>query len=83
MDVPAAAQQVRLLAKHAETLQSHTLHLFFLVAPDLLDVGSVIPVLGSHPEIVAMATQLRGYANRASDLLVGRTSHPMVIQVAG
>lgn len=83
VDVPAAAQQVRLLAKHAETLQSHTLHLFFLVAPDLLDVGSVIPVLGSHPEIVEMATRLRGYANRASDLLVGRTSHPMVIQVGG
>jgi sulfhydrogenase subunit alpha len=83
VEVPAAAQQVRLLAKHAETLQSHTLHLFFLVAPDLLDVGSVIPVLGSHPEIVEMATRLRGYANRASDLLVGRTSHPMVIQVGG
>jgi sulfhydrogenase subunit alpha len=83
VEVPAVAQQVRLLAKHAETLQSHTLHLFFLVAPDLLDVGSVIPVLGSHPEIVEMATRLRGYANRASDLLVGRTSHPMVIQVGG
>jgi coenzyme F420-reducing hydrogenase alpha subunit len=83
IQVPEVAQRVRLLAKHAETLQSHTLHLFFLVAPDLLDVGSVIPVLGSHPEIVHMATQLKGYANRASDLLAGRTSHPMVIQVGG
>jgi len=41
IQVPEIAQKVRLLAKHAETLQSHTLHLFFLVAPDLLDVGSV------------------------------------------
>lgn len=83
IEVPDVAQQVRLLAKHAETLQSHTLHLFFLVAPDLLDVGSVIPVLGSHPEVVAMATQIKGFANRASDLLAGRTSHPMAIQVGG
>ena len=83
IQVPETAQTVRLLAKHAETLQSHTLHLFFLVAPDLLDVGSVIPLLGTHPEVIQMATQLRGYANRASDLLVGRTSHPMVIQVGG
>jgi coenzyme F420-reducing hydrogenase alpha subunit len=83
IQVPETAQTVRLLAKHAETLQSHTLHLFFLVAPDLLDVGSVIPVLGTHPEVIQMATQLRGFANRASDLLVGRTSHPMVIQVGG
>lgn len=83
IQVPECAQKVRLLAKHAETLQSHTLHLFFLVAPDLLDVGSVLPILGTHPEIVQMATQLRGYANRASDLLAGRTSHPMAIQVGG
>jgi len=83
IQVPETAQTVRLLAKHAETLQSHTLHLFFLVAPDLLDVGSVIPVLGTHPEVIQMATQLKGYANRASDLLAGRTSHPMVIQVGG
>lgn len=81
--VPEIAQQVRLLAKHAETLQSHTLHLFFLVAPDFLNVGSVIPVLETHPEIIQMATRLKGYANNASDLLAGRTSHPMVIQVGG
>ena len=80
---PEIAQKVRLLAKHAETLQSHTLHHFFLVAPDLMDVGSVIPVLGTHPEIIQMATQLKGYANRASDLFAGRTSHPMAIQVGG
>ena len=83
IQVPETAQKIRLLAKHAETLQSHTLHLFFLVAPDLLDVGSVIPVLETHPEVIQMATQLKGYANRASDLLAGRTSHPMVIQVGG
>ena len=83
IDVPELAQTVRLLAKHAETLQSHTLHLFFLVAPDLLNVGSVIPLLGTHPEIIEIATRLRGYANRASDLFVGRTSHPMVIKVGG
>ena len=46
-------------------------------------LGSVIPVLGTHPEVIQMATQLKGYANRASDLLAGRTSHPMVIQVGG
>ena len=83
IEVPETAQKVRLLAKHAETLQSHVLHLFFLVAPDFLNVGSVIPVLSSHPHIVQIATQLKGYANRASDLLAGRTSHPMVFKIGG
>ncbi|MBC8507422.1 MAG: Ni/Fe hydrogenase subunit alpha [Anaerolineales bacterium] len=83
IQVPETAQKIRLLAKHAETLQSHVLHLFFLVAPDFLNVGSVIPILSSHPHIVQIATQLKGYANRASDLLAGRTSHPMVFKVGG
>ncbi len=83
VEPPATARQIRLLAKHAETLQSHTLHLFFLVAPDLLDVGSVIPVMGTHPEVVQLAADLKRYANRASDLFAGRTTHPMTIQIGG
>jgi coenzyme F420-reducing hydrogenase alpha subunit len=83
IEIPETAQKVRLLAKHAETLQSHVLHLFFLVAPDFLNVGSVIPIMESHPQVVEIATQLRGFANQASDLITGRTSHPMVIKVGG
>lgn len=83
IEIPATAKKVRLLAKHAETLQSHTLHLFFLVAPDLLNTGSVIPIVKTHPRVIEIATKLKGYANRASDILAGRTSHPMVIKVGG
>jgi coenzyme F420-reducing hydrogenase alpha subunit len=83
IEIPDTAHKVRLLAKHAETLQSHSLHLFFLVVPDLLNTGSVIPVLKSHQQLIEIATRLKGYANMASDLLAGRTSHPMVIKVGG
>jgi coenzyme F420-reducing hydrogenase alpha subunit len=83
IEIPETAQKVRLLAKHAETLQSHSLHLFFLVAPDLLDVGSVIPVLSTNPQLIEIATSLKNYANKASDLLVGRTTHPTAIKVGG
>jgi coenzyme F420-reducing hydrogenase alpha subunit len=83
IEIPETAKKVRLLAKHAETLQSHTLHLFFLVAPDLLDTGSVIPLLKTHPQVIEIATNLKGYANKASDLLAGRTSHPIAIKVGG
>ena len=83
IEIPAPAAKCRLLAKHAETLQSHTLHLFFLVAPDLVNTGSVIPIAKSHPQVLQLATSLRGYANRASDLIAGRTSHPMAIKVGG
>ena len=83
IEIPETAKKVRLLAKHAETLQSHTLHLFFLVAPDFLNTGSVIPIAKTHPQVFEIATGLKGFANRASDLIAGRTSHPMVIKVGG
>jgi coenzyme F420-reducing hydrogenase alpha subunit len=64
-------------------LQSHALHLFFLVAPDLLRVGSVIPLMKSHPELIEIATRIKSYANKASDLFAGRTSHPMAFKIGG
>ena len=81
--IPEPAQKVRLLAMHAETLQSHSLHLFFLVAPDFLNVPSAIPLMQTHPEVAETAVKIKGFANRAADLLVGRSTHPMVIKIGG
>jgi sulfhydrogenase subunit alpha len=81
--IPEPAQKVRLLAMHAETLQSHSLHLFFLVAPDFLSVPSAIPLMQTHPEVAETAIKIKGFANRAADLLVGRSTHPLVIKIGG
>ncbi|MHC4119118.1 MAG: Ni/Fe hydrogenase subunit alpha [Planctomycetota bacterium] len=81
--VPENAQRLRLLAKHAETLQSHALHVFFLAAPDLLNVNSVLPLTQTHPEIVAIAVRLKGLGNDLSDLTAGRTTHPVSLVVGG
>lgn len=83
IEIPEPAQKVRLLAKHAETLQSHALHLFFLVAPDFLNVPSLIPIIRTHPHVGEAATRVKKFANDASDLFAGRTTHPMTIQVGG
>lgn len=81
--IPEGAQKLRLLAKHGETLQSHVLHLFFLAAPDFVGTPSVIPLLESHPEVVALAARLKGLANRLCDTVAGRTTHPVSLQVGG
>ncbi len=81
--IPPGAQQLRLLAKHGETLQSHALHLFFLAAPDFFQVDSVIPLIESHPEIVKIAARLKGLGNRICDLIAGRTTHPVSLVVGG
>ena len=69
-------QQLRLLLKHMETLQSHILHLYFLAAPDFLGTGSVLPLVDSHPQEVQRAARLKMLANDACDLIGGRRLHP-------
>jgi sulfhydrogenase subunit alpha len=81
--VPHAAARLRLLAKHGETLQSHALHLFFLAAPDFLGVSSAIPLVKHNPAVVAIAANLKGLGNRLCDIVAGRTTHPVSIQVGG
>lgn len=83
LEIPPAAVALRLLAKHGETLQSHILHLFFLAAPDFLDVPSVIPLLESHPEVVALALRLKAAGNHVSEVIGGRATHPITLQVGG
>lgn len=67
---------LRRLAIHAENLQSHILHIGYLVLPDLLGVGSVVPLASSHPEEVKTVVRLHRLANEMSDLVCGRTTHP-------
>jgi len=81
--IPETAKKLRLLAKHGETLQSHYLHLFFLAAPDFLGVSSVIPLLETKPQVVDLARRLKGLANQLCDVVAGRTTHPVSLQVGG
>lgn len=81
--VPETGRFLRLLAKHAETLQSHVLHIFFLALPDFFKVGSVIPLIKSHPEAVGIAVRLKKLGNDACDLIAGRTTHPVSLVVGG
>ena len=83
VEIPKNAQLLRLLAKHGETIQSHVLHVFFLAAPDLLNVDSVIPLIQSHPAVVGVAVRLKGLANDLCDLVAGRTTHPVSLVVGG
>ena len=83
VEVPETAKVLRLLAKHGETLQSHTLHVFFLAAPDFFGVPSVIPLIKSHPEVAGLAVRLKKAGNDLCDLTAGRTTHPVSLVMGG
>jgi len=76
-------RKLRLLLKHMETLQSHVLHLYFLVAPDFLNTGSVFPLINSHPDVVKRAAGIKLLANDICDCVGGRRMHPTRTVVGG
>ena len=85
MGVKVSPQTVKLrkLARHAENIQSHVLHVGYLALPDLMGVESVIPLASSHPEEVKTVVRLHRVGNEMSDLLCGRTTHPQRIVPGG
>jgi coenzyme F420-reducing hydrogenase alpha subunit len=75
--------KLRLLLKHMETLQSHVLHLYFLAAPDFVNVGSVFPLIDSHPDVVKRAAKIKLLANDLCDGIGGRRMHPTRTVIGG
>ena len=80
---PPAAEAVRLLAMHGETLESHALHLFFLALPDFAGTPSVLPLMQSHPELVKAGLGLKELGNEISAITAGRCTHPVSLVVGG
>lgn len=74
---------LRKILLNAETLQSHILHLYLLVAPDFFRVGSVIPLAKTHPDIVKRGLRLKKTANEICRILVGRHVHPIGMTIGG
>ncbi|MEK6745251.1 MAG: Ni/Fe hydrogenase subunit alpha [Nitrospirota bacterium] len=75
--------KLRLLLKHMETLQSHVLHLYFLAAPDFVNVGSVFPLIDSHPDVIKRAAKIKLLANDLCDCVGGRRMHPTRTVIGG
>ncbi len=74
---------LRKLLLHYEELDSHILHIYLLVAPDLLGVPSFVPLIKSNPELVRRALKMKRLCNELCDILVGRHVHPISAVVGG
>ncbi|MBU1534875.1 nickel-dependent hydrogenase large subunit, partial [Myxococcota bacterium] len=57
-------------------VDSHVLHVYFLVAPDLLGAPSVFPLVPTHTEVVKRALRMKRFCHEWGSLLGGRTTHP-------
>ena len=74
---------LRKLIYHHENIQSNVLHVYFLAAPDFFGVGSVIPLVETHPEVVNIALRTKKMANDMVRIIGGRAVHPIRTVVGG
>ncbi|MFP4322812.1 MAG: Ni/Fe hydrogenase subunit alpha [Anaerolineales bacterium] len=80
------SEQTVLLRKlnfHGEILDSHILHVYMLVTPDLVGTGSVIPLAKTAPEVVLRALRMKKLAGDLCKAICGRHTHPVAMTVGG
>ncbi len=74
---------LRKLNLYAEMLDSHILHIYMLVAPDLWGKGSVISLAETNPDVMFRALRMKKVAGDLSAAIGGRHTHPIAMVVGG
>lgn len=77
------ARDMRRLMYCGEWLQSHSLHIHMLAAPDFLGFNSIIEMAQEHAEEVRRGLSLQGLGNDLIRLLGGRSVHPVGVRAGG
>jgi coenzyme F420-reducing hydrogenase alpha subunit len=75
--------KLRKLLLYAEIMDSHILHIYFLVAPDLLGVKSIMPLIKTHRPVIEMALRMKRMSDYAGEALAGRHIHPITYVIGG
>lgn len=78
-----AIRELRRLLYCGEWIESHTLHIYMLHAPDFLGYEDVIQMAKDHVEAVQRGLRLKKIGNTIVTLLGGREIHPINVRVGG
>ncbi|HXG08203.1 MAG TPA: Ni/Fe hydrogenase subunit alpha [Gemmataceae bacterium] len=86
IEVSGPLRDLRRLLYCGEWIESHTLHIYFLHAPDFLGYESALAMAQDRPEYAKLlrnALQLKKAGNAVISLLGGRAIHPINVRVGG
>lgn len=83
VEVSEQTDKLRTLGHYGEQLESHILHVGYLVAPDLLGAKSVVPLATSHLDAVKTIIAVHRAANQWMELIGGRMTHPVSYRIGG
>jgi sulfhydrogenase subunit alpha len=83
VELTEQGELLRKLNFHGEIIDSHVLHTYYLVAPDFFGVGSVIPLVDTHREVVERALKIKKLSGDLCAMIGGRHTHPCALVVGG
>jgi len=81
--VTPEVRDLRRLLYCGEWIESHTLHIYMLHAPDFLGYESAIDMAKDHGDVVRQGLELKRIGNEILELLGGRAIHPVNVRVGG
>ncbi len=81
--VSGPLRDLRRLLYCGEWIASHSLHIYFLHAPDFLGYDGAIEMARDHPDSVRRGLALKKAGNEIMSLLGGREIHPINVRVGG
>ncbi|HTP21808.1 MAG TPA: Ni/Fe hydrogenase subunit alpha [Solirubrobacteraceae bacterium] len=76
-------RDLRRLLYCGEWIESHSLHVYMLHAPDFLGYSSAIEMARDHREIVEQGLQMKKAGNALMTVIGGREVHPINVRVGG
>jgi coenzyme F420-reducing hydrogenase alpha subunit len=83
VEVEGQLRALRRLLYCGEWIESHTLHVFMLHAPDFLGVPSAVELAKVNPALVETALRLKKIGNEVMRVVGGREVHPINVRVGG
>ena len=81
--VDGPLRELRRLLYCGEWIESHTLHVYMLHAPDFLGYDGAVEMARDHAAIVQRGLQLKKAGNDIVALVGGREIHPVNVRVGG
>ena len=83
VEIPEPIRQLRRLLYCGEWIESHTLHVYMLHAPDFLGYDGAVELAQDAPAIVERGLALKKTGNELMALVGGREIHPVNVRVGG
>lgn len=83
IEVPEYLHQLRRLLYCGEWIESHTLHVYMLHAPDFLGYPDAIEMSRKYQDILKRGLRLKKAGNEILRILGGREVHPINVKIGG